>query len=77
MPGKAAKTVISERQQGILLTFSRSVTAPSRLPHHASIIILAFNGLLDENIAVEVGLPDRQVGRWRRPSLGLNAGICV
>ena len=31
MPGKAAKTIITERQQEILRTFSRSVTAPSRL----------------------------------------------
>ena len=31
MPGKAAKITITERQQEILQTFSRSVTAPSRL----------------------------------------------
>ena len=30
MPGKAAKTTITERQQEILQTFSRSVTAASR-----------------------------------------------
>src|SRR5258708_26510200 len=66
MPGKAAKITILERQQEILRTFSRSVTAPSRLRQRASIIILAFDGLLNEDIAQRVGLTHRQVGRWRR-----------
>jgi transposase len=66
MPGKAAKTIITERQQEILRTFSRSVTAPSRLRQRASIIVLAFDGLLNEEIAQRVGLTHRQVGRWRR-----------
>ena len=66
MPGKAAKTTITERQQEILQTFSRAVTAPSRLRQRATIIILAFEGLLNEDIARRVGLTHRQVGRWRR-----------
>ena len=66
MPGKAAKITITERQQEILQTFSRSVTAPSRLRQRASIIVLAFDGLLNEDIAERVGLTHRQVGRWRR-----------
>jgi transposase len=66
MPGKAAKTIITERQQEILRTFSRSVTAPARLRQRAAIIILAFGGLLNEDIAERVGLTHRQVGRWRR-----------
>ncbi len=66
MPGKAAKITITERQQEILQTFSRSVTAPSRLRQRAAIIILAFDGLLNEEIAERVGLTHRQVGRWRR-----------
>jgi transposase len=66
MPGKAAKTTITERQQEILRTFSRSVTAPSRLRQRASIIILAFDGLRNQDIAQRVGLTHRQVGRWRR-----------
>ena len=48
MPGKAAKITITERQQEILQTFSRSVTAPSRLRQRASIIVLAFDGLLNQ-----------------------------
>jgi transposase len=66
MPGKAAKTTITERQQEILHTFSRSVTAPSRLRQRAAIIVLAFDGLLNQDIAQRVGLTHRQVGRWRR-----------
>jgi transposase len=66
MPGKAAKTTITERQQEILQTFSRAVTAPSRLRQRATIIVLAFEGLLNEDIAPRVGLTHRQVGRWRR-----------
>jgi transposase len=66
MPGKAAKITITERQQKILQTFSRSVIAPSRLRQRAAIIVLAFDGLLNEDIAERVGLTHRQVGRWRR-----------
>ena len=66
MPGKAAKTTITERQQEILQTFSRPVTAPSRLRQRASIIVLAFDDLLNQDIAQRVGLTHRQVGRWRR-----------
>jgi transposase len=66
MPGKAAKITITERQQEILQTFSRSVTAPSRLRQRAAIIILAVDGLLNDEIAERVGLTHRPVGRWRR-----------
>ena len=66
MPGKAAKILVTERQQDILQTFSRSVTAPSRLRQRACIILLGFDGLLNEDIAERVGLTRRQVGRWRR-----------
>ena len=66
MPGKAAKITITERQKDILQTFSRSVTAPSRLRQRALIILLAFDGLRNEQIAARVGLTHRQVGRWRR-----------
>lgn len=66
MPGKAAKITITERQHEILQTFSHSVTAASRLRQRASIIVLAFDGLLNGDIAERVGLTHRQVGRWRR-----------
>jgi transposase len=66
MPGKAARITITERQQEILRSYSRSTTAPSRLRQRASIILMAFDGFLNEDIAHSVGLIHRQVGRWRR-----------
>jgi transposase len=66
MPGKAAKITITERQQEILQTLSRATTAPSRLRQRASIILMGFDGLRNEEIAEAVGLVQRQVGRWRR-----------
>ena len=69
MPGKAAKITITERQQEILQTFSRSVTAPSRLRQRASIILLAFDGLLNEDIA-EQGRPDTPPSRTLATALG-------
>jgi transposase len=66
MPGKAARITITERQQEILRSYSRSTTAPSRLRQRASIILMAFDGLLNDDIARSVGLIHRQVGRWRR-----------
>jgi transposase len=66
MPGKAAKLTITERQQDILLTLRNAVTAASHLRQRATIILLAFDGLRNQDIAEEVGLGRRQVGRWRR-----------
>lgn len=66
MPGKAAKISITERQQEILLILQNSVTAPSRLRQRAALILLAFEGRRNEQIASEVGLARRPVGRWRR-----------
>src|SRR5947209_8896000 len=66
MPGKAAKITITERQLEILQTLSRSVTAPSHFRQRAWIIVLAFDGLRNQDIAARVGLTQRQVGLWRR-----------
>jgi hypothetical protein len=65
MPGKAAKVTITQRQQEILNEFSRSRSEPSFLSQRASIILLAFDGLLNEGIAPLVGLERHQVGIWR------------
>ena len=66
MPGKAAKVTITERQQGILSTICNAPTAQSRLRQRASIILLAFEGQSNPEIAAQVGLTRNQVGRWRR-----------
>jgi transposase len=66
MPGKAAKIIITERQQAILRTLRNAVTAPSRLRQRASIILLAFEGHRNDEIAQVVGLAQGPVGIWRR-----------
>jgi transposase len=66
MPGKAAKITITECQQEILQTMRNSVTAPSRLRQRASLILLAFEGHRNDEIAREVGLAQGPVGLWRR-----------
>jgi transposase len=66
MPGKAAKIVITERQQEILRTLRDAVTAPSPLRQRAGVVLAAFDGARNEDIARAVGLGRRQVGRWRR-----------
>ena len=66
MPGKAAKITITERQHDILCTLRDAVTAPSHLRQRASIILLAFAGLRNDEIAQQVRLGQRPVGLWRR-----------
>jgi transposase len=65
MPGKAAKVTITERQQEILDEFRRSRSEPYFLRQRATIILRAFAGLLNEQIAPQVGLERHQVGLWR------------
>lgn len=66
MPGKAAKVKLTEKQEVILKEFSRSRSEPLFLQQRATIILLAFAGLLNEEIASEVDLERHQVGIWRR-----------
>jgi transposase len=66
MPGKAAKVQITERQQEILEELSRSRSESQMISQRAQIILLAFQGRLNEEIAGEVELERKQVGLWRR-----------
>lgn len=66
MPGKAAKVVITERQQAVLRKLSVSTVVPVRLRQRARIILLAFEGRLNDEIAAAVGLVRKQAGVWRR-----------
>jgi len=66
MPGKAAKVIISEKQQSILLRFSRSRTKSASLFQRSQIILLAFEGHNNETIESKVGLHHDAVGTWRR-----------
>jgi transposase len=65
MPGKAAKILITERQQQILEEFRRARSEPSFLRQRSTIILLAFTGLRNEQIAPQVALERHQVGIWR------------
>lgn len=66
MPGTAAKIRISEKQQVVLLEFSRSRTVAKSVVQRATIILRGFQGFLNEEIAVQVGLNRQQVGVWRQ-----------
>ena len=65
MPGKAAKVTITEKQQAILDEFSRSRPEPVFLSQRATLILLAFAGLLNEEIARKADLERHQIGLWR------------
>ena len=66
MSGKAAKIKFTEKQQNILQKMRRSTTAPQRLIKRVGIILMAFTGALNVDIANQIGLARKQVGLWRR-----------
>ena len=66
MSGKAARVVITERQQAILQRLSVATTVAYRLRQRAKIILLAFEHRLNRDIAANVSLGTDQVGAWRR-----------
>ena len=77
MPGKAAKVKVSERQLEVLQELSRSRTASKGIVQRALILVLAVQGLRNEQIAAEVGLIRRQVGVWRRRWRDAWDSLCV
>src|SRR6516162_10840345 len=66
MAGSAAKVVISERQEKVLRKLSTATTVAKRLVQRATLILLAFSGVANQDIAKQVGLGRCQVGIWRR-----------
>ena len=66
MPGKAAKVRLSEKQLDVLRELSRSRTEPKCVVQRASIILLAFEGRWNQEIATQVALNPQQVGTWRQ-----------
>jgi putative transposase len=66
MPGKAAKVVVTERQQDILHQMVRSRSCPQGLARRAQIILLAFGRLQNGPIAEHLGCERHAVGIWRR-----------
>ena len=66
MPGMAAKVVISERQQLVLQTMAFSRSCAKGLARRAEIILLAFEGLKNEDIAKKLDCERHGIGIWRR-----------
>ena len=66
MPGKAAKVVITERQQEILRRWVASRSCPRGLAQRAEVILLAFDRLQNGPIAEQLGGERHAVGLWRR-----------
>jgi putative transposase len=65
MPGRARELIITERQQSVLQTMVRSGTCPQAVALRARMILLAFDGLANEDIARQVGCERHAVGPWR------------
>ena len=66
MPGMAAKVIITERQQQMLQTMAFSRGCPQGLAHRAEIILLAFEGLKNEEIAEKLDCERHGIGIWRK-----------
>lgn len=66
MPGRARKLTITERQQAVLQRMVCSGTCPQAVAQRARMILLAFDGLANEDIAARVGCERHTVGPWRR-----------
>jgi transposase len=77
MAGTAAKVIISERQQKLLEEFSKSRTVGKCIVQRATIILLGFAGMLNEDIARQVGLNRQQVGLWRQRWRDAWKPLCV
>jgi len=77
MAGTAAKIIISERQQKLLEEFRKSRTIGKCLAQRATIILLGFAGMFNEDIALQVGLNRIQVGLWRQRWRDAWEALCV
>jgi transposase len=77
MPGTAAKVRVSEKQWAVLQEFSRSRTVAKGIVQRALIWVRGVQGLLNDQIAVEVGLNRQQVGVWRQRWRDAWDSLCV
>lgn len=77
MAGTAAKIVVSERQQALLEEFRKSRTVGKCIGQRATIILLGFAGMWNEDIARQVGLNRQQVGVWRQRWRDAWEALCV
>jgi hypothetical protein len=58
--------LITERQQAVLRQMAAAPTSPVRLAQRAAVILRAFDGELNQTIAVAVDRDPTAVGLWRR-----------
>ena len=77
MPGTAAKIRVSEKQQIVLQEFSRSRTVAVCVVQRAKIVLLGFQGLLNEEIASQISLNRQQIGVWRQRWRDAWESLCV
>jgi transposase len=77
MAGKAAKIIVSEKQQVVLKEFSKSRTVAKGVVQRATILLLGFAGLRNQDIAARVGLNRLQVGLWRQRWRDAWQALCV
>ncbi len=66
MPGKAARLIITERQQEILRDMTVSRSCPQGLALRAGMILGAFERKLNSEIAKQLNCERHAVGIWRR-----------
>jgi homeodomain-containing protein len=66
MPGKATKIIITERQQEVLRTLSKSRQCPQGLAQRAEMILLGFERWNNEDIAELLSCERHSVALWRR-----------
>jgi transposase len=66
MSGKAAKIIITEKQQSVLQRLANAPTSSVQHQQRANVILLAFDKMLNSDIAQHVKLSRLQVGLWRR-----------
>jgi transposase len=62
----APTIVLSDNEQATLSRWSRGHSTPARLVTRAKIVLLAAQGKLNKDIAVELHVMPNTVGRWRR-----------
>ncbi len=61
----ATSVILNDKEQSTLEKWSRGKCTPVRLVTRAKIVLLAARGLLNKDIALEVGVGRDTVGRWR------------
>ena len=77
MPGKAAKVRVTEKQLVVIEEFSRSRSVSRAVIQRATVVLRAFQGMRNEDIAPQVGLNRQQVGVWRQRWRDAWEALCV